>query len=180
MSPPMPGQTLTDITSQPAALAVVAREIERLKRRVIWAERAGEDPWRRISFLYRVADRFGSRVFPHTFCRTESAAAGCASGSCCGCRPDVFAREKELLDLLPKRKDPGGFCPFFNLVRRTCGIYAVRPFACRIYYNIASSRYSCQNPADAMLQLFDSLKPHLEEILGPYQGGYTLPWEGSF
>lgn len=171
-SPPMPGQTQTEISSRPTTHAIVACEIERLKRRVIWSERAGEDRWLRISFLYRVADRFGRRVFPHTFCHAESAAAGCATGSCCSCRPDVFAWEKEILDLLPKRKETGGFCPFFNLARRTCGIYAVRPFACRIYYNIAASRHSCQNPADAMLRLFDTLKPHLEKVLGPYQGGY--------
>ena len=26
-----------------------------------------------------------------------------------------------------------------------------------------------------MLQLFDTLKPHLEKILGPHHGGYTVP-----
>jgi Fe-S-cluster containining protein len=174
MGQPISGQPQTDITSHSTRHAIIAAEIERLKRRVIWAERAGEETARRITFLYRVADRFGSRVFPYSFCRTESAAGGCATGSCCGCRPDVFAREKELLDLLPKRTDPRGFCPFFNLARRNCGIYGVRPFACRIYYNIASTRHSCQNPADAMLQLFDSLKPHLEKVIGPYHGGYGL------
>ena len=146
--------------------------MERLKRRVIWAERAGEDHWRRISFLYRVADRFGSTVFPHTFCHSETAGAGCATGCCCNCRPDVFTYEKEVLDLLPMRLEGVGYCPFFNLARRTCGIYGVRPFACRIYYNLASSGHYCQNPTDTMLQLFDSLKPHLGKILGPYQGGY--------
>ena len=45
---------------------VVECEIERLKRSIIWAERSGENRWRRISFLYRVADRFGSRVFDHS------------------------------------------------------------------------------------------------------------------
>lgn len=167
---PEPPQTI--ITSHPATLAPVAYEIQRLKRRVIWAERAGNDLERRISFLYRVADRFASQVFPHTFCSTEAAAAGCATGSCCRCCPDVFSWEKAVLDLLPKRKDDSGFCPFFNLTRRNCGIYAVRPFACRIYYNSASSRYYCQNPDDAMLQLLDSIKPHLEKILGSYHGGY--------
>jgi len=151
---------------------IVDHEIERLKRRVIWAERAGEDRWRRISFLYRVADRFGSRIFPHTFCHSEIASAGCATGCCCSCRPDVFAYEKGVLDLLPKRLDGSGFCPFFNLARKTCGIYCVRPFSCRIYYNLASSRHSCQNPAEEMLRLFDNLKPHLEKIVGAYQGGY--------
>jgi hypothetical protein len=152
----------------------VAREIERLKRRVVWADRAGQDPWRRISFLYRVADRFGSRVFAHTFCRGEMRpAVGCGTGRCCQCRPDVFAYEKEVLDRLPKRGDDTGYCPFFNLVRRNCGIYGVRPLACRIYFNLASTGHYCQNPNDATLQLFDSLKPHLERILGPYRGGYA-------
>ena len=151
---------------------VLYPEIEKLKRRVIWADRAGEDHWRRISFLYRVADRFGNRVFPHTFCHSVTASAGCATGCCCMCRPDVFAYEKDVLDLLPKRVEPAGYCPFFNLTRRTCGIYGVRPFACRVYYNLASSAGYCQNPTDAMLQLFDNLKPHLEKILGPYCGGY--------
>lgn len=150
----------------------VVREIERLKRRIIWSERAGEDQGRRIAFLYRVADRFGSRVFAHTFCNAEAAVSGCATGSCCKCRPDVFAWEKALLDLLPKRQDNGGFCPFFNSARRNCGIYGMRPFACRIYYNVVSSRHSCQNPADSMLRLFETLKPHLEKVIGPYQGGY--------
>jgi hypothetical protein len=154
------------------APGIIEHEIERLKRRVIWSERAGEDRWRRTTFLYRVADRFGGRVFPHTFCHGEAASAGCATGCCCSCRPDVFSYEKDVLDLLPKRKDAGGYCPFFNLARRSCGIYGVRPFACRIYYNLASSRLSCQNPTDAMLRLFDNLKPHLERVLGAYQGGY--------
>jgi hypothetical protein len=168
----MHGRPQAETSSHAATQTTVARQIERLKRRVIWAERAGEDSWRQISFLYRVADRFGTVIYPLSFCRIESAAAGCASGSCCSCRPDVFAWEKEILDLLPKRKDPGGYCPFFNLTRRTCGIYGVRPFACRIYYNLSSSRHSCQNPAEAILQVFDTLRPHLERILGPYQGGY--------
>jgi hypothetical protein len=160
------------ISPTAAAPALIAREMERLKRRVVWAERAGEDPGRRIAFLYRVADHFGRRLFPHTFCRTDAAIAGCATGSCCRCRPDVFARQKALLDLLPQQRENGGFCPFFNRRRCNCGIYAMRPFACRIYYNIASSRHSCQNPADAMLGLLASLRPHLERHLGPYQGGY--------
>ena len=41
-----------------------------------------------------------------------------------------------------------------------------------VYYNIASSLHTCQNPADAMLGLFDTLKPHLKKILGPYHGGF--------
>jgi uncharacterized protein len=150
----------------------IEREIERLKRRVVWSERGGEDRWRRISFLYRVADRFGGRLFPHTWCRSEAAAVGCATGCCCRCSPDVFVYEKEVLDLLPKRIDDSGYCPFFNLTRRTCGIYGVRPFACRIYFNLGQSWHSCQNPTEAMLQLLESLKPHLEKILGPYRGGY--------
>lgn len=152
---------------------IVAREIEKLKRRVIWSERAGGDRWRRISFLYRVADSFGSRVFAHTYCHGEMRlSVGCTTGHCCQCRPDVFAYENELLELLPKRVDSTGYCPFFNLVRKSCGIYGVRPFACRIYYNLASTGHYCQNPNDATLQLFDNLKPHLERILGPYRGGY--------
>jgi hypothetical protein len=158
-------------TSRPAP--ALAREIEKLKRRVIWAERAGSDRWRRISFLYRVADGFGSRLFYRSFCGGEvKSSNGCTTGHCCQCRPDVFACEKEVLDLLPKRVDSSGYCPFFNLARRNCGIYGVRPFACRIYYNLASSAHYCQNPDDTTLQLFDSLKPHLENILGPYRGGY--------
>lgn len=153
--------------------AVIAREVEKLKRRVIWSERVGFDRWRQISFLYRTADRFGSRVMGHSFCCGEMNSIGCMTGSCCQCRPDLFAYEKEVLDLLPKRVDDTGFCPFFNLVRRNCGIYAVRPFACRIYFNLASSAHSCRNPNDTTLQLFDNLKPHLEKILGPYCGGYS-------
>ncbi|MBE0598171.1 MAG: YkgJ family cysteine cluster protein [Desulfuromonadales bacterium] len=152
---------------------VVRREIERLKRRVIWVERAGDDRWRRISFLYRVGDSFGSRLFPGTFCSSRiRPSIGCTTGSCCQCRPDVFEYEKAVLDLLPKRMDSAGYCPFFNLARRTCGIYGVRPFACRIFYNLGSSAHCCQNPTDLTLQLFDSLKPHLERVLGRYQGGY--------
>ena len=44
--------------------AAVAREIERLKQRVIWSERAGGDSWRQISFLYRSADRFDRLYSP--------------------------------------------------------------------------------------------------------------------
>lgn len=167
----MPFLPQNDITSSPA-LAPVAVEIERLKRRIIWAERAGEDCGRQRAFLYRAAERFGRRVFPHTFCHTDAAAAGCVTGSCCRCRPDVFAWEKSVLDLLPQHRDNDGFCPFFNRARKNCGIYAMRPFACRIYYNIAASRHGCQNPVDAMLGLFATLRPHLENVLGPYLGGY--------
>jgi Fe-S-cluster containining protein len=84
----------------------------------------------------------------------------------------VFAYEQKVLDLLPKRLDASGYCPFFNLVRKNCGIYGVRPFACRIYFNLASSAHYCRNPNDTTLQLFDNLKPHLERILGAYLGGY--------
>lgn len=84
----------------------------------------------------------------------------------------MFAWERTILDLLPQQRDNNGFCPFFNQVRRNCGIYGMRPFACRIYYNVAASRHSCRNPVDAMLGLFAFLKPHLERIIGPYQGGY--------
>ena len=152
--------------------AFVAREIERLKRRVIWSERAGSDHWRQVSFLYRAADSFGRRVIGHTFCSGEIGASGCSTGCCCRCRPDVFAAEQKVLDLLPKRIDDSGYCPFFNLTRRNCGIYGVRPFACRIYFNLESTAHYCRNPNDATLQMFDSLKPHLERILGGYQGGY--------
>ncbi|MFA7405870.1 MAG: hypothetical protein WC007_17905 [Pelobacteraceae bacterium] len=154
--------------------AAVAREIEKLKRRVIWSERAGSDSWRQISFLYRSADRFGRRVFDHSFCRGEIGADGCSTGSCCRCRPDVFAYERKVLDLLPKRLGASEYCPFFNVVRKNCGIYGVRPFACRVYFNLASSAHSCQNPNDMTLQMFDNLKRHLERVLGPYQGGYGL------
>jgi uncharacterized protein len=149
------------------------RELERLKKRIVQADRAGEDRWRRISFLYRAADGFSRRVFDGSFCHTEmSLTAGCQTGQCCKCRPDVFAYEKEVLDLLPKRMDDSGFCPFFNLRKRTCGIYGVRPFACRVYYNFATSDYYCQNPNDRTLQVFDGVKRHLERVLGPYAGGY--------
>ena len=152
---------------------IVAREVEKLKRRVIWCERAGSDRWRRISFLYRVADSFGRRVFAHSYCHGEMRlSVGCTTGHCCQCRPDVFAYEHEVLQLLPKRVDSAGYCPFFNLAKKSCGIYGVRPFACRIYYNLASTGHYCQNPNDATLQLFDNLRPHLERILGPYRGGY--------
>jgi hypothetical protein len=153
--------------------AAVACEFEKLKRRVIWSERAGSDRWRQISFLYRSADRFGSRIFDHSFCRGEiTLDVGCSTGSCCRCRPDVFAYEQKVLDLLPKRVDASGYCPFFNLARKNCGIYGVRPFACRIYFNLAASAHYCCNPNDTTLQLFDNLKPHLERILGSYAGGY--------
>ena len=162
-----------NIPAQSIASDPVLLEIERLKRRVNWIERAGNDQGRRIAFLYRVADRFSSRVFPRTFCFTEAAVNGCVTGSCCRCRPDVFGWEKTILDLLPKQPDNGGFCPFFNRIRRNCGIYGMRPFACRIFYNIVPSRHSCQNPAEAILRLFDTLKPHLEKVIGPYHGGYA-------
>lgn len=152
----------------------VVREIEKLKRRVIWSERAGSDRWRQISFLYRVADRFGSRIFDHSFCRGEIGTHGCATGCCCRCRPDVFAYEQKVLDLLPKRLDSTEFCPFFNTVRKNCGIYGVRPFACRVYFNLGPTALYCRNPNDTTLLMFDSLKPHLERVLGAYAGGYGL------
>uniref|UniRef100_C6E6E2 YkgJ family cysteine cluster protein n=1 Tax=Geobacter sp. (strain M21) TaxID=443144 RepID=C6E6E2_GEOSM len=150
----------------------VARELERLKKHLVNADRAGADRSRRISFVYRAAESFSRRVFESSLCRAESEGAGCKTGQCCKCSPDVFAREKELLDLLPKRLDDSGFCPFFNLKKRNCGIYGVRPFACRIYYNFAPSSYYCQNPNDLTLQLFDGVRRHLEQVLGPYRGGY--------
>jgi uncharacterized protein len=150
----------------------VLRELERLKSRVVQAGRAG-DRSRQVSFLYRSAERFSRRVFAGSFCRTEmSPETGCTTGCCCKCSPDVFAHEKQVLELLPSRVDQSGYCPFFNLGKRTCGIYGVRPFACRIYYNFGTSRYYCQNPTDSTLQFFDGLKRHLEQILGPYAGGF--------
>jgi uncharacterized protein len=151
---------------------VVIRELERLKLRIIQADRAGGDRWRRISFVYRAADRFSRRVFAGSFCDEQSRTDGCQTGQCCKCRPDVFEYEKSVLDLLPKRVDETGFCPFFNLSKRTCGVYGVRPFACRVYYNFAASHYYCQNPNDLTMQVFDGVKRHLERILGPYAGGY--------
>lgn len=150
---------------------VLIRELERLKRRIVQAERAG-DRSRQVSFLYRAADSFSRRVFPASFCHSEIKSAGCRTGHCCRCHPDVFAHEKIVLDLLPKRNDDSGFCPFFNLSKRNCGIYGVRPFACRVYYNFGHSGYYCQNPNDATLQVFDGVKRHLERVLGPYRGGY--------
>jgi hypothetical protein len=98
---------------------VISREVEKLKRRVIWSERAGSERGRQLSFLYRCADRFGQRIYPHSFCHGETKiAVGCNTGACCQCRPDVFAAEQELLDLLPKRLDNSGFCPFFNRSRK--------------------------------------------------------------
>lgn len=151
---------------------LVTRELDRLKRRIILASRTGGDSWRQISFLYRAADSFSKRVFADSFCHREMDLSGCTTGQCCKCRPDVFQYEKRVLDLLPKRSDDSGFCPFFNLSKRTCGIYGVRPFACRVYYNFANSAYYCQNPNDATLQVFDGVKRHLELVLGPYLGGY--------
>lgn len=101
-----------------------------------------------------------------------SRGAGCKTGQCCNCHPDVSAYEKEVLDLLSKRMNESGFCPFFNLSKRTCGIYGVRPFACRSYDNFAAASHYCQNPIDATLLVFDGVKRHLERILGPYAGGY--------
>ena len=151
----------------------VEASLERLKRQIIHADRAGGDRWRQISFLYRAADSFGKRVFDRSYCHTEmSRSAGCATGECCKCRPDVFEYEKGVLDLLPKRTDDTGFCPFFHLGKRTCGIYGVRPFACRVYYNFAATSYYCQNPNDTTLLVFDGVKRHLERVLGPYAGGY--------
>lgn len=151
----------------------VERELELLKRLIINADRAGGDRSRQISFVYRAAESFSRRVFAGSFCHTEmSQSAGCKTGQCCKCRPDVLEYEKSVLDLLPKRSDATGFCPFFNLSKRTCGVYGVRPFACRIYYNFGQSSYYCQNPDDTTLQVFDGVKRHLERILGPYAGGY--------
>jgi uncharacterized protein len=150
----------------------IHRQLERLKRRIVLASRAGDDRWRQISFIYRAADSFSRRVFTDSFCHREMTLDGCTTGQCCRCRPDVFEYEKSVLDLLPKRSDSSGFCPFFNLSKRTCGIYGVRPFACRVYYNLATSGYYCQNPNDATLQVFEGVKRHLEAVLGPYAGGY--------
>ena len=154
----------------------VVREGELLKRRIIRAGRFTGDRWRQIALLYRLGDSYGRRVFPHSFCHgMAGSTAGCVTGACCACKPDVFAYEQELLDRLPKRlANAGQYCPFFNRAKKNCSIYGVRPFACRIYYNLASSRLSCQNPADETLQLFDSLKRHVAEILGPYVGGYVV------
>lgn len=151
---------------------LIGFELDRLKRRIIYADRAGSDRWRSISFVYRAADSFSKRVFAHSFCSGEATGAGCSTGECCKCRPDVFEYERAVLDLLPKRIDDSGYCPFFNLKRRNCGVYEVRPFACRIYYNFSPSNRYCRNPSDLTLQLLDGVKRHLERILGPYTGGY--------
>ncbi len=151
------------------------REAERLTRRILHIDRFGRDRWWQMALLYRLADGYGKRVFLHSLCRVKvSAHSGCLTGECCRCRPDVFALEKDLLDRLPKPLDPAPYCPFFNLAKKTCGIYGVRPFACRIYYNVATSRYHCQNPEEATLHLFETLKRHVEKVLGPHLGGYQV------
>ena len=148
-------------------------EGEKLKRRILHLERFAAEPGARIALLYRLADNFGRRMFPHSLCGQRIGRhSGCETGNCCQCRPDVFAYEKQVLDLLPRRIDASGYCPFFNPAKRICGIYGVRPFACRIFYNTGSSLHACQNPADETLQLFDGLKRHVELVLGRYQGGY--------
>ncbi len=153
---------------------VAAREGELLKRRIIRLGSMQGDRWRQIAVLYRLADGYGRRVSPHSFCHgMADGTTGCVTGVCCACKPDVFAFEQELLDRLPKRlANRGTCCPFFNRAKKNCGIYGVRPFACRIYFNQGRSRISCRNPAEETLQLFDLLKRHLAEILGPYGGGY--------
>ncbi|MBJ6723513.1 YkgJ family cysteine cluster protein [Geomesophilobacter sediminis] len=151
---------------------IISHEIDRLKRRILSVERAGADQGRQLAFLYRAADRFARAVYPHSFCQGEAAQEGCNTGKCCKCGPDVFEYERRVLDLLPKRSDQSGYCPFFNLSKRNCGIYQVRPFACRIYYNFDKSAYYCQNPNDTTLQLFDGVQRHLEKVLGAYTGGY--------
>lgn len=159
------------MNNQPGELL---REGERLERRIIRAGRLNGDRRRQIGIIYRLADSYGNRVFPHSFCSGMAGSpAGCVTGACCACRPDVFAYEKELLDRLPKRlANLGHHCPFFNRAKRNCGIYTLRPFACRIYYNHEMSHYYCQNPAEETIRLLESLKRHLEEILGSYLGGY--------
>ena len=163
-----------DVNSREIRKAEVAREGERLKRRIIRLGGLTGDRWRQIAVLYRLADSYGRRLFSRSFCHGLTGAAGGVTGACCACRPDVFAWEQELLDRLPKRlANVGEYCPFFNRAKKNCGIYGVRPFACRIYFNLAASRLSCRNPTDETLQLFDSLKRHVAEILGPYRGGYV-------
>ena len=152
------------------------REKERLKRRVLSFDRFNLDRRQRIELLYRLADRYGSRIYPCSFCHSlVSAGSGCTTGECCQCRPDIFEHEKEILDRLPKRVPNDGHCPFFNHAGKNCTIYAERPLACRLYFNVAASHFSCLNPADETLMLLDNLKRHVEQILGPYLGGYVPP-----
>lgn len=151
-------------------------EGERLKRRVILLGGSKLDSRQRAALLYRLVDRYGRRLYPASFCHTLVGTDGCSTGECCQCRPDIFHLEKERLDALPKQWPNGGYCPFFDHVGKGCSIYADRPFACRLYFNVARSRFSCLNPADETLMLFDNLKRHLEPILGAYLGGY-LPAE---
>ena len=151
------------------------QEGERLRRRILHLGRFRRERPEQVALLYRLADSYGRRVFPYSLCHGKiSAYSGCETGECCQCRPDVFASEKRVLDLLPKKAENGGWCPFFNHRRRTCGIYGVRPFACRIYYNVAPSRHYCQSPAEETLRLFDAVKRHVEEFLGPHLGGYQV------
>jgi hypothetical protein len=153
----------------------IEREGERLKRRIIRLGSMSGDRWRQIAALYRLADSYGNRIFRHSFCHSMagSATTGCVTSTCCSCQPDIFVYEQQLLERLPKRlASVGSYCPFYNRAKKNCGIYDVRPFACRIYYNLAASRLSCQNPTDETLQIFDLLKRHVAVILGPYVGGY--------
>ena len=150
------------------------REGERLRRRILHLSRFRRERSEQIALLYRLADSYGRKVFSHSLCCGQiSIYSGCMTGECCQCRPDVFALEKQVLDLLPKKAENGGWCPFFNRSRKTCGIYGVRPLACRIYYNVATSRHYCQNPAEETLELFAGVKRHVEEFLGPHLGGYN-------
>ncbi len=61
-------------------MKIIAREVEKLKRRVIWSERAGSERGRQLSFLYRSADRFGQRLYPLSYCHAETRIAiGCST-----------------------------------------------------------------------------------------------------
>ena len=116
-----------------------------------------------MAFLYRSANPFANPGCPPLLLpwRNE-AAVGCTTGNCCQCRPDVFAYEQEVLELLPQTVDHTGYCPFFNLARRHCGITASGRSPCRIF-TISPPPLITAKTGRKRRCMYDNLKPHLED-----------------
>ena len=124
-------------------------ELEDLRAEFLEALRLPIAPKGRMKRALKIADKMASVVVPHSACRT-----GCSY--CCHTSVAVSQLEAQIIGEAigaPPRYTPSRQsreeiahyhrqpCPF--LVNSKCSIYAVRPMACRLMFNLSDSPYYC-------------------------------------
>ncbi|RUR71063.1 hypothetical protein EJP67_28815 [Variovorax guangxiensis] len=146
-------EKLSQIVPDPAALRLLntARHASSARQRVIWLQRAASawsKPLQTVAACRKGCDHCCH--IPLTVTQVEAELIGKAIGR----RPTPPATSVHLLELGDHAQDwktaqtqlqasaPAGPCPF--LVDHQCGIYEVRPLACRVLLNLDDDELLCQ------------------------------------